>query len=133
VARPVVEVHGLRTLRRTLKAAGQSLDTDFKKVHADVADIVVVAARATAPVGPPEKGHIADSIRGSGQSAAAVIRVGRAALPYAGIVHYGDPHRKHKAQPFLLDAMYGTRERWLGVYTQGLEKIIDKIEGAPGP
>jgi hypothetical protein len=134
--RPVVEVGGLRTLRRTLKAAGQSLDHDFKSVHKEVADIVAAAARRTSPVGPAAGGHIRDDIRAAGQSAAAVVRAGRAALPYAGPLHWGWPAgaaHHQKAQPWILDAAAATQSHWLPVYARGLEKIIDDIKGAPGP
>jgi hypothetical protein len=131
--RPVVEVEGLRALRRSLKAAGQSLDKEFKDVHAAVARVVVVAAIPRTPVGPDSGGHIRDDVRGTGQAAAAVVRAGRSSRPYGGILHYGDPHRGIKAQPWLYDAAVATRDVWLALYERGLTKIIDKVEGAPGP
>lgn len=131
--RPAVEVEGLRTLRRTLKAAGQSLDTEFKAAHAAVANTVAAAARPNTPVGPDVAGHLRDDVRGTGQAAAAVIRAGRAARPYAGRVHYGDPDGGFPAQPWLLNAMYATQDRWMSDYRRALEDIIDQVQGAPGP
>lgn len=132
-ARPAVEVHGLRTLRRTLKAAGQSLDKDFKDVHAQVAATVVAAAVPMTPVGPDAAGHVRDDVRGTGQAAAAVIRAGRASRPYAGRLHYGDPDGGYPANPWLLNAMYATQDRWMTDYQRGLEQILYTIKGDPGP
>jgi hypothetical protein len=131
--RPVVEVHGLRTLRRTLKAAGRSLDTDFKAVHKQVAEVVIRAARPRTPIGPDAGGHMRDDMRAAGQSAAAVVRVGRVSMPYPGVISWGWPKRHIKAQPWIYDAAAASQDEWLGIYTAGLDQILDKIEGAPGP
>jgi hypothetical protein len=72
-------------------------------------------------------------VRGSGTQAAAIVRAGRAAVPYAGPIHWGWPSRHIKAQPWLYDAAVASQEQWTGVYLAALEKIIDDIEGAPGP
>ncbi|MET0995457.1 MAG: HK97 gp10 family phage protein [Mycobacterium sp.] len=127
--RPAVEVQGLRTLRRTLKAAGLSLQ-DLKDAHADVARVVVVAA---APRAPRRTGKLVSTDRGSGTQSAAVVRAGGARVPYAGPIHWGWPARHIKAQPWLYDAAVASQQRWEGVYLTALEHIIDKIEGAPGP
>jgi hypothetical protein len=126
---PAVEVEGLRTLRRTLKAAGLSVQ-DLKDAHADVAALVV---RAAAPNAPRRTGALAASTRGSGTQGAAVVRAGRASVPYAGPIHWGWPSRHIAAQPWLWNAAVNSREQWVGTYLHALEQIIDKIEGAPGP
>jgi hypothetical protein len=131
--RPVVEVQGLRTLRRTLKEAGHSLDHEFRDAHKAVADIVVRAARPRTPVGPDAGGHMRDDIRGAGQAAAAVVRVGRASRPYPGVIHWGWPARHIPAQPWLYDAAVASQQQWTGTYLSALEKIIDAVEGTPGP
>jgi hypothetical protein len=127
--RPAVEVQGLRTLRKNLKAAGVSLQ-DLKDAHAAVARVVVAAA---APRVPVRTGRLAGTLRGAGQQGAAVVSAGRAAVPYAGPIHWGWPARGIKAQPFIQDAAVASREQWTGTYLSALEKIIDSIEGAPGP
>jgi hypothetical protein len=126
---PAVQVDGLRTLRRTLKAAGADLD-DLKAAHAAVAARVV---RAALPNVPRRSGALAASVRGSGQAGAAVVRAGRAAVPYAGPIHWGWPARHIKARPFLWDAIADTETQWLGTYRTALDHLIDSIEGAPGP
>lgn len=126
---PVVEVEGLRTLRRSLKAAGVSLG-DLKDAHAAVAQLVITAA---APAAPRRTGALAASVRGSGTQSAAVVRAGRASVPYAGPIHWGWPRRHITATPWLYDAAVASQDQWTGVYLSALEKIIDSIEGAPGP
>jgi len=128
-ARPAVEVDGLRTLRRSLKAAGLSLQ-DLKDAHNEVAQLVV---RAAAPHAPRRSGALVATDRGSGTQTAAVVRAGRAAVPYAGPIHWGWPARGIRAQPWLYDAAVDSREQWTGTYLRALQQIIDTIEGAPGP
>jgi hypothetical protein len=126
---PVVKVDGLRTLRRTLKAAGVDLQ-DLKQAHAQVADIVL---RTAQPHAPHRTGRLASSMRASGTQSAAVVRAGRASVPYAGPIHWGWPKRHIKAQPWIHDAAVASREQWTGKYLAALEHIIDQVEGAPGP
>lgn len=128
-ARPAVEVEGLRTLRRTLKAAGHSLQ-DLKDAHNEVAQLVV---RAAAPNAPRRTGALAGTDRGSGTQSAAIVRAGRASVPYAGPIHWGWPARHITAQPWLYEAAVDSQDQWTGVYLRALQHIIDTIEGAPGP
>jgi hypothetical protein len=126
---PAVEVEGLRALRTSLKRAGVSLQ-DLKDAHATVAQIVV---RAASPGAPRRTGALAGSTRGSGQAGAAVVRAGRASLPYAGPVHWGWPDRHITAQPWIWDAAVAAQDQWTGEYLRALQQIIDTIEGTSGP
>lgn len=126
---PALEVQGLRTLRAQLKAAGISL-ADLKAAHNEVAQLVV---RAAEPSAPRRTGALAGSLRGTGQVGAAVVRAGRASIPYANPIHWGWPSRHIAAQPWIWDAAQSSKEAWTGLYLHALEQIIDSIEGAPGP
>jgi hypothetical protein len=130
-------VEGLRTLRRTLKAAGVSLD-DLKAEHKRVADFVVRAGAPQAPRsargsnrGP--SGTLAASARGTGPQSGAVVRVGRAAVRHAGPVYWGHPARGIRPNRWIHEAAQRTQDQWAGMYLSALEKIIDAVEGAPGP
>lgn len=127
--RPAVEVHGLRTLRRTLKAAGVSLQ-DLKDAHAQVAALVV---RAASPDAPRRTGALASSTRGAGTQGGAIVRAGRASVPYANPIHWGWDKRHIKAQPWIYEAAVDSQDQWTGLYLRTLQQIIDDIEGAPGP
>ena len=119
----------MRELRRSLKAAGISLQ-DLKDAHNEVAQLVV---RAAAPAAPRRTGALVASTRGTGQAAAAVVRAGRASVPYANPIHWGWPARHIKKQPWLYDAAEASQEQWTGLYLSALQKIIDSIEGTALP
>lgn len=135
--RPAVEVEGLRQLRRTLKAAGVSLQ-DLKDEHRKVAEFVAQASGPRAPRsargsnrGP--SGTLAATVRGSGTQTGAIVRVGRAAAPHAGPVYWGHPARHIVANQWVHETAADTQEQWARQYLAALENIIGKIEGAPGP
>jgi hypothetical protein len=89
--------------------------------------------RAAEPTAPRRSGALAATLRGSGTQAAAIVRAGRGSVPYAGPIHWGWPARHIPAQPWIYDAAQRSTEQWTGLYLTALEKIIDGIEGAPGP
>lgn len=126
---PALQVQGARTLRASLKRAGISLQ-DLKDAHADVAGLVV---RAAQPNTPRRTGALAASMRSSGTQSAAVVRAGRASVPYANVIHWGWPRRHITAQPWIYDAAQASQEQWTGLYLAALERIIEQVEGAPGP
>jgi hypothetical protein len=129
VARAQLQVEGLKQLRRELKAAGVSLQ-DLKDAHAEVAALVIGRAHFTPKNPGRSTGRLAGSVRGSGTQSAAIVRAGRASVPYAGPIHWGWPSRNITAQPWLWDAAQDSRDEWTGLYLTALEKIIDSIEGA---
>lgn len=124
-----LEVTGGRTLRASMKQAGVDLQ-DLKDAHARVAQMVRDRAAAAAPV---RTGRLAATVRGSGTKTAAIVRAGRASVPYAGPIHWGWGARHIRANPFLWNAIQDSREQWTGMYLAELNRIIEKIEGAPGP
>ncbi|GAA3342980.1 hypothetical protein GCM10017714_33650 [Curtobacterium pusillum] len=126
MAETVVQVDGARKLRATLKAAGDDL-TDLKAAHREAAEIAARASAALAPVGPT--GRLQRTIRASGTKTAGVIRAGTARVPYAPVIHWGWPKRRIKAQPFLSDGARDSEGRWLPVYINHLDTIVQRIEG----
>ena len=126
---PAVQVQGAATLRRTLKRAGLDVQ-DLKDAHRDVAELVARRARPTAP---HRTGRLAHTIRPAGTQSAAIVRAGRAAVPYANVIHWGWPARNIAAQPWLADAAAATQPGWEQTYLDALTAIIAEIEGAPGP
>lgn len=125
--KPPVEVEGLRNLRRTIKAAGMSLD-DLKAAHKQVADTVVHRAAERAP---RKTGKLAGTLRGSGTAGAAIVRAGGARTPYAGPIHWGWPRRHIKAQPFIYNAAGELHDPIARMYLAALQDIIADIEGVP--
>lgn len=125
-----MEVSGGATLRRTLREAGVDL-ADLKEAHARVAEVVRAAAAANAPV---LTGRLRNTIKGRGNRTAAVVKAGTPkSVPYAGVIHYGWPARNIAANPFLQRAVDAHRDRYLAMYLNELETILDRVKGAPGP
>lgn len=123
-----LRVEGLNNMRRTLKRAGVEVQ-GLKEAHAAAAQVV---ANRAAPNTPQRTGRLAGSLRPAGQVGMAVVRAGRASVPYAGAIHWGWPARGISAQPWIYDAAQDSRDQWENEYRKELEKIIDKIEGVPG-
>lgn len=119
-----LKVRGGARLRRTLKRAGVDL-SELKQVNREVSNIVAGAAQA-----PVQTGRLAATVRAGATQRTAVVRAGRARVPYAGPIHWGWPSRGIVAQPFLSEAATETEPEWTGVYFEQLETVIDKIRGA---
>lgn len=128
-----LRVDGARELRASLKEAGRGVQ-DLKDAHRKVADVVAQEARPYAPVGPPEGGHIKDTVRTSGTASAAIVRIGRARNPYGGPIHWGWRDHGIKPNPWVYDAAKRTAPEWFDIYATAVQKIIDEtVEGTPTP
>lgn len=123
MSRAGIEVRGAANLRRTLKKAGLDLE-DLKEAHADAAK---VAERAARP--PVRTGALAATVRSSGTKTAAIIRAGRAAVPYAGVIHWGWPKRGIPSRPFLSEAAQRTEPRWIPIYDRAIERALAQVKG----
>lgn len=127
--RPALEVEGARQLRASLKRAGVQL-ADLKAAHAEVARMVEARAR---PSTPARTGRLAGSLRSAGTNRAALVRAGRATVPYAGVIHFGWEGHNITAQPWIFDAAQASQAAWERTYLQAIEHIIDSIEGTRTP
>lgn len=132
-----VRVEGGARLRRTMKAAGADMK-DMTRLNKEAANIVVPVAKALAPIGSPENGHIASTIRAGATTKAGVIRAGNKAKPYAGMIHFGTERgftdakgrtRAIQAQPWIAIAAKQTEPQWVDNYFEGLLKVLDSITG----
>lgn len=124
-----IEVVGARELRSTLKRAGEDLG-DLKAAHAAAAQLVTATSR---PKAPRRTGTLSGSVRGSGTSTAAIIRAGGARVPYAGPIHFGWRAHNIEPQPFISEAAQSTEPAWTALYTRAVDRILDKVKGAPAP
>lgn len=130
-------MEGAKRLRSTMKKAGGDLK-DMTRLNKEAANIVVPVAKALAPVGAPEFGHIADTIRAGATQKAGIVRAGGKKLPYAGMIHFGTERghtdvkgrtRAIQAQPFIATAAKQTEPIWVDNYFDGLMKVLDTIKG----
>lgn len=121
----LVQVEGLRELTRTLKAAGESLE-DIKDANAAAAQLVLSRARPAAPV---ESGALAASGKANRAAGRARITFGNARVKYAGPIHWGWPARNIRANTFAVDAALSTEDRWVELYREAVQAIVDTVRG----
>lgn len=127
MAAPVLVVHGMRDVRRTLKALGDDL-ADLKDANAAVATLVAQAAAAQAP---RRSGRLAASLRGNRAVATARVLGGSAEVPYAAPVHWGWPARGIEPNPFAVRAAEQTQPVWLAVYAHDVERVVARLNAHP--
>lgn len=122
MTKPSITVEGGRDLRAALRKVADGT-ADLKSAHADAANIVAVAARSIAP---RRSGRLAASVRSSGQARQGVIRAGKAAVPYAGVIHFGWPGHNIRPQPFLYDALDKRASEVIDRYEAAVDQIIHR-------
>lgn len=124
--RPMLQIEGQKELRRTLKAAGDDL-SDLKAAHKEAGDIAAAGSKPLAPVGAT--GGLAGSIRPGATKTQAVIRAGKARVPYAGPIHWGWPARGIEPHAFLADGAKRTEGQWIPIFEKALQESIKKVKG----
>ena len=117
---------GARELRRTLRKAGDDL-AELKAAHAEAAGIVAGAAR---PGAPRVSGALAGTVRPGATKTAAIVRAGKASVPYANPIHWGWGRRHIAANPWMSRAATSTENTWTAAYAEAVDKIIGTIQGA---
>ena len=120
------KAEGARELRRTLRRAGDDLG-DLRETHRGVAQLVAGTARGLAPV---VTGRLRSNIRPGATKTAAIVRAGGARVPYAGPIHWGWPNRGIEPHPFIADAAQQTEQVWVAQYLHGVQRILDRVQGA---
>lgn len=116
-----IQVDGLREVIRALRAAGDDL-SDLSELNHRLGNIVIANARV-----PRESGEVAGTLRAGKGKTKAVVRAGYASRGrYAGVLHYGDPHRGHRAQPFLTDALRRSQGTVISELTKGIDAMLAK-------
>jgi hypothetical protein len=87
---PVVRVEGARELARAFRAAGGQT-RELSGAYRQLAREFAGPARSAAP---SRTGALAGSTRGLARSTAAILAAGSARVPYAGVIHWGNPSVK---------------------------------------
>jgi len=124
-----IKIEGLRELQRTLKRLGD-VDTvnAIKKLNRDAAQEAASKAQARVPV---RSGKLRQSIRGSGQQAAGVVRAGTARVPYAGPVEFGGypGDRPFVAEGrYIFPAIEEVRKELRTRYEKELARVLRKYQ-----
>lgn len=104
--------------------------TKLKKANMEVATLVAATAKQRAPVGTrSKKRRLSETVRPFASQTVARIRVGGKVIPYANPIHWGWPDRGIKPNRFVSDAASDTEMRWIKIYGQHMEKIVNTIKG----
>lgn len=126
--RPVVKVEGARELRRALnRAADADLKREMKAANRAAAEVVARQGRVEAP---KKTGRLAGSIRATAGVASGSVRAGRAAIPYAGVIHFGWPARNIEPQPFLYEAADRRLGEVVSIYQARVRAIAEAVEAS---
>jgi hypothetical protein len=121
-----VAIEGLDQLVRTMRKAGRDL-SDLKAASQKAAQTVAQWGAVTAP---RRTGTLGASVRGRGVANKAYIAAGGAAVPYAGVIHWGWPGHHIAAQPWLSQAAQDTEPAWSADYERDVQAALDKVTGA---
>jgi hypothetical protein len=134
VARPAVEVRGLKELQRELKAAGAQLPRELGRANKEAADIVASAGRARAQSEGGVAAKAAPGIVASGAQGAAKVAIGGSRYPF-GIGAETGAKRYPQFQAYVgLDtegagyalgpAIVEQEERFIDIYGDVLERLL---------
>ena len=122
-----IKVEGLSKVQRDLrKLSTDGLDlskTEFLETNKKVAEIIIGESKKYVPV---LSVALAANIRNASTKKSAKVRVGSAAVPYAGPIHFGWPKRRIKPQSFIYDAIDGRRREVAMAYAQRLTQIRNR-------
>jgi len=114
-----VLVEGVNDVIKKLRAANADLSVMSDLMHS-LGLIVIAHAQV-----PAESGELAGTLRAGRGKTKAVVRAGYAKRgAYAGVVHYGDPHRGHRGTPFLTDALKRSQSQVITALTNGIDDIL---------
>lgn len=116
-----VLIEGLQELNKKLRAAGKSTE-DLSDLNHRLGNIVISNARV-----PRKSGEVSGTLRAGRGKTKAVVRAGYAKRGnYAGVLHYGDPHRGTRPQPFLTDALKRSQGQIITEIKIGVDQILKK-------
>src|SRR5690625_1214867 len=115
-----IEIDGLNETLRALSKAGADAEEMRDLMHS-VGTIIVDGARSRVPV---RSGALLASLRPGRGKTKAVVRAGRALVPYAGVIHYGYPSGNIAPTMFLVDSVTANRQKVIERVEQGLNDLL---------
>lgn len=117
-----VRVDGLSKVIRQLKAFGLEIE-DLKTAFAALA---AEGAAAVARHTPKRSGRLAGNVRGNRAQSKAVVRVGGAAVPYAGPINYGWNARGIEPAHFMQKGDQELQPKAVQILTAEIESQITR-------
>lgn len=122
-----IRVVGLAKFIRATRDIDPAVKDEVKALNRWGAEQVVPVAQGLVP---RRDGDLAGSIRAGATQRSGVVRAGKAAVPYAGPIHFGWPARNIRPQPFLWDALDQRRDAIFREYEQRLNRVVDRVFSA---
>ncbi|GAA4155920.1 hypothetical protein GCM10022286_05560 [Gryllotalpicola daejeonensis] len=114
-----VKIEGLRDVQKALRNAGADL-ADMSDLMHSIGQIIVQDAHV-----PVRSGRLARTLRAGKGKTKAVVKLGSARVPYAGIIEYGWPQRHIRTGDHLNGARERDRGRIFETFETGLQKIVE--------
>ena len=124
-----LQVEGLAELNKALRAFSSDTRNDMKETHRRAGQIVVDGATRLVPV---RSGALLASLRSAPTQRQGRVRVGSAAVPYAGPIHFGWPARNIRPNPFIYAVLDARRDEVMRLYEERIGQLITKYDLEPG-
>lgn len=120
-----LEIEGLRELQKSLRNLTEDSRNEMKETHRRAGEIVIEGARRYVPV---RTGALLASMRSAPTQRQGKVRVGSAAVPYAGPIHFGWPARNIKPNPFIYEVLDQRRQEVYALYADRISQLIMKYD-----
>lgn len=118
-----VQIHGLEELVRDCALIAEAAE-DMRELMHSTGTIVANEAKRRAPIG--KTGRLAAAPRAGRGRTKAVVRVRVPREKYAGVVHYGNPHRGSRANRFVIEALDAKSTEVFNHVEQGITELLKK-------
>lgn len=120
-----LEIEGLRDVQKAMRNFSDDSRNDMKETHRKAGQIVVDGAARLVPV---RSGALLASLRSAPTQRQGRVRVGSAAVPYAGPIHFGWPGRNIQPNPFIYEVLDGRRQEVYALYAERISQLIVKYD-----
>lgn len=120
-----LEIEGLREVQKAMRNFSDDSRNDMKETHRKAGQIVVDGAARLVPV---RSGALLASLRSAPTQRQGRVRVGSAAVPYAGPIHFGWPARHIQPNPFIYEVLDGRRQQVYAIYAERISELIVKYD-----
>lgn len=116
-----IEITGLKEAQKALRSLSKESRDNMKQTHRQAGQIIVDAA---APLVPRQSGALLASIKSAPVQRQGRVRIGSAAVLYAGPIHFGYPARNIQPNPFIYEVLDGKRGEVLRLYLERINQLI---------
>jgi hypothetical protein len=120
-----LQIEGLRDVQKAMRNFSDDSRNDMKETHRKAGQIVVDGAARLVPV---RSGALLASLKSAPTQRQGRVRVGSAAVPYAGPIHFGWPARHIQPNPFIYEVLDGRRQEVYAIYAQRISELIVKYD-----